>query len=153
MLNPLDPVSEDSFYVASGAPPPPARSASDPVQIERGEQREARERRERLADLREALASPHCRRFLTAILAQCGIYHATESSSPAEMARLEGKRMIGLWIIDRLNLADPTAYLQIQKDLLERKRAGLLAEIQARQQQAAVPRGTVIRRLRSAIGI
>jgi hypothetical protein len=58
------------------------------------------------------LESPEARSFLWWVLAQCGVYNAS-SAVNGETGIREGRRLIGLTIINQINTHDPTAYAQM----------------------------------------
>ncbi|MEG1825111.1 MAG: hypothetical protein RRY12_10795 [Cloacibacillus sp.] len=46
------------------------------------------------------------RAFLCRLLVECGTFEAIHETEPAEAAWLEGRRSIGLWVLNELEAAD-----------------------------------------------
>lgn len=68
-------------------------------------------------DLRALLRSPQGRAVLWRILSYCGVYSDNPFPDlPGAMARHEGKRHIGLWLIREIHDADPHAYARIRDE-------------------------------------
>jgi hypothetical protein len=62
-------------------------------------------------DLRALLERPGNRAVLWRILSRCGVYQDNPfPDSPGSMARHEGKRSIGLWLLQEIENADPRAF-------------------------------------------
>ncbi len=51
------------------------------------------------------------------LLAYCGVYHTTLDDQAAE-----GRRQVGLWLIDAISKADPELYPVLLQEHLERQR-------------------------------
>ena len=146
----LPPQTDGLFVMPEGQPPRP-RSASNPRQIESAEQRSARRQQRNLAALRDLLSRPEGRRVLDLILSECGIYHATSSNEQLALARENGRRQVGLWLLTQLDAADPTAYQQIMRDRLEQKRMEVAQDLKDREEPA--PAASWAERLQRMIGI
>jgi hypothetical protein len=79
------------------------------------EQREAQRLNQAIADTNDfktVASSPAGRRFLRSLLTECGIYHSTFTGDALTSAYAEGKRAIGLSVIDRFNDC-PELYIQL----------------------------------------
>ena len=141
---------EGLFIMPEGRPPKP-RNASNAKQNESAEQRAERRQRRNMAALREVLSKPEGRRVLDLILSECGIYHATSSNEQLALARENGRRQVGLWLLTQLDAADPTAYQQIMRDRLEQKRMEIAQDLKDREEPA--PPSSWTERLRGLVGI
>lgn len=75
-------------------------------------------------DVAFMVASPSCRRFFCNLLEHTGTYRHTFSTDHAIMAETEGRRAVGLWLIDLLERHAPGSY------------PGLLAEVTRKAQEA-----------------
>lgn len=76
---------------------------------------EALDRDGELLQLRELLASPPMRDFLWRILTQCHLYQSTYQRNFGDMALLEGKRQVGLWLLSEICEADPKAEIAMKE--------------------------------------
>lgn len=79
------------------------------------EQRDAQRRNQAIADANDfktVASSPAGRRFLRSLLGECGIYHTTFTGDALTSAFTEGKRAIGLRLIERFNDC-PELYIQL----------------------------------------
>jgi hypothetical protein len=66
-------------------------------------------REKELAELYEVLSSYGGRAFIWRLLGQCGVY-STASGECKDVFRFEGKRDIGLWVLEELFTAKPDTY-------------------------------------------
>jgi hypothetical protein len=65
------------------------------------------------------------RAVLWRILSQCGIYQDNLfPDNHGVMARQEGKRSIGLWLLREIHAADPHAYARMGEEAVERDLRG-----------------------------
>lgn len=67
-------------------------------------------------DMQMILKLPEGRRFLWLLLGECRIYRTSFDHSGSVTAFNEGKRSVGLAILDRITDADPSAYIQMQNE-------------------------------------
>lgn len=56
------------------------------------------------------------RRGLWRVLEECGVFATSFSADPYEMAFREGKRNIGLWLIQELSSINPDLFVQMQTE-------------------------------------
>lgn len=66
-------------------------------------------------DLKEVLKTPQGRRFFWSVLSECGVFHMAPLDERAILF-FEGKRAIGLTLIERLNQIDPELFYTIAKE-------------------------------------
>lgn len=79
------------------------------------EQSEMRRRNQATLDAQdfEAIAGlPEGRRLLRRMIGECGIYHDSFTGDALNSAYREGKRAVGLWLIDQFNACQPL-YIQL----------------------------------------
>lgn len=84
-----------------------------------------------LAQLRELLARESVRDLLWRILGRCGVYSTVYQRNFGDMALLEGKRQIGLWLLSEICEADSEA------EMLMRKKANAVAHAAAEKERAS----------------
>lgn len=94
---------------------------SDSVDLEDAQQQvqerrllEKLDRDGELAQLRELLSQEPLRDFLWRALGKCHIYESTYQRNFGDMALLEGKRQVGLWLLSEICEADPQAEIQMK---------------------------------------
>lgn len=68
--------------------------------------------------VREVMKTPSGKAIVWSILTECGVY-ASMCTGDNQTFFLEGKREIGLQLIDMLNTADPTIYPRLMLDQLK----------------------------------
>lgn len=79
-------------------------------------QREIKNKLEtRKNDLKKVLETPEGRRFFWSVLCECKIYELPPMNTEA-VFYFEGKRSIGVSLINRLNQVDPELYFKIAKE-------------------------------------
>ena len=79
------------------------------------QKREAERRNQAILDAQdfEAIAGlPEGRRLLKRLIGECGIYQTSFTGDPLTSAHQEGKRAIGLWLIEQFNHC-PDLYIQL----------------------------------------
>lgn len=81
-----------------------------------------------LGQLRELLTHESLRDFLWRVLGKCHIYESTYQRNFGDMALLEGKRQVGLWLLSEICEADPQAEIQMKQ------KANLLAHAATQKQ-------------------
>jgi len=92
------------------------RDQDDHEDQKRIQQLQKQERDRELNDLRYVVKNPGGRRFLWRLLSACGVYRSSIAGTPEATYTNEGKRLIGLAILNDLNAALPTALLQMQQE-------------------------------------
>jgi hypothetical protein len=105
--------SEDRIYADIGAPDyttVPNRKELSKQAVQRQIDRERNE-------LLLTLAKPEAQALLMRVLAFCGIYHTTDGDKTAE-----GRRQVGLFILEMIQKADPELYPELLLNHLERQR-------------------------------
>ena len=88
-------------------------NAADPRQVSRAAKAERRAALERRVDLRGIIRTRSGRRYLWALLCECGLFESSFSPDLALMAHKEGERNVGLRIFADLNSVDETIYHQM----------------------------------------
>lgn len=84
-----------------------------------------------LGQLRELLTHESLRDFLWRVLGKCHIYESTYQRNFGDMALMEGKRQVGLWLLSEICEADP------QAEILMKQKANLLAHAATQKQATA----------------
>lgn len=82
-----------------------------------------------LAQLNELLQTESLRDFLWRVLSKCHLYESTYQRNFGDMALLEGKRQVGLWLLSEICAADPHAEIRMKQ------KANLLAHAAAAKQK------------------
>lgn len=103
-------------------------NAQDVRQVKEARKRVSHRERTAALDWQTLLAQPAFRRRVWWLLEQLGVYEANEEQTEHARGRKEGKRQVGLMLIDKLQSADPLAYVNL-----------ILEQAQAKQKQAALP--------------
>lgn len=94
--------------------------AGDPDQVATRKRGAKLDRETELVELKAALAVPGVSKFLWRALVQAKPYETSFSSDALVMARNEGRRELGLWLIAEIAEADPDAYWKMQRDAAAR---------------------------------
>ena len=109
----------------------------DPVDLEEAQQQvqekrllEELDRNGELEQLKELLSVEPMRDFMWRILGKCHIYESTYQRNFGDMALLEGKRQVGLWLLSEICEADP------QAEIAMKQKANQLAHAAAQKQAA-----------------
>lgn len=93
----------------------------NPFKVERAVKKRAKEEQKeeqtRVLQYQKTFTTPHGKEVLWDILTKCGIFHACYSQELGPMSFSEGRRAIGLELLDDVLRADPKLFAQI---LLER---------------------------------
>lgn len=84
------------------------------------------QREREVEDFRALLAKPGNRAVIWRILSQCGIYHDNlHASDLGQMARQEGKRSIGLWLLTQIFESDPSAFERMRTEATSQELSNL----------------------------
>lgn len=86
-----------------------SRSPEDPDDQEELREAERRRVRQQIADTKAVLASPEGRRFVWDLLSSAGILQRSYTGNSATFYN-EGRRAMGLDILERVQAADATAF-------------------------------------------
>lgn len=92
----------------------------DPKQVKAKKSKHQLAREQEIADLHAILQTYGGRAFIWRVLEQCELYRAAPGGSEA-MARQAGKRDLGLWTIEELDVADGTAYSKMRDEAVTRQ--------------------------------
>ena len=68
-----------------------------------------------VAAFRDLLQDERVRDLMWRILGQCNIYQSTYQRNFGDMALLEGKRQVGLWLLNEICVSDPNAEMLMRK--------------------------------------
>lgn len=85
---------------------------------------QARRRNERMqSDIRHVVKTPEGRRFYWLVLERCLIFHTTFVDGDAHgTSKNEGRRQIGLGLLEDLMQAKPDAFTQMQRESASEKK-------------------------------
>lgn len=87
----------------------------DPKEVKRNKTKRQLRRDREIIDLKTILDLAGGRDFVWRLLEQCGIYHTSFAGENTNLTNFnEGKRQIGLLILDEIHEANPNAYAQMQ---------------------------------------
>lgn len=110
----------------------------DPLEPDAREARQAEKRLldsmaedQQVAHFRDLLQDERVRDLMWKVLGQCNIYLSTYQRNFGDMALLEGKRQVGLWLLNEICAADPNA------EMLMRKKAIAVAYAEAEAKRIA----------------
>lgn len=81
-----------------------------------------REREKELNDIKKVLSFVEGRRLIWRILSKTGIYRLSFAESERLTDFNEGKRSLGLFLLDEVMEAKPTAFSQMQKEYYSQKK-------------------------------
>lgn len=81
-----------------------------------------------LKQLHALLSQEPLRDFLWRVLAKCHIYESTYQRNFGDMAMLEGKRQVGLWLLSEICEADPNAEILMKQKANQLAHAGSRAK-------------------------
>lgn len=100
---------------------PLVQNVSDEVQIKNAKYKEKILADNELNDLKFILATEQGRRFIWAVLSDCGIYTESADNSGSWTYYKEGKRSIGLKLLSKIMATDPDSYLRMIKESKKEK--------------------------------
>ena len=92
------------------------------IQRRKDDIKKRREERDR-KDLKKILAMPEGRRFIWKVLSECGIYRGTFRSDSNLSAHLEGKRDIGLFILNEILKRNLDSFYTMQNEAASLKQS------------------------------
>lgn len=94
---------------------PLVRSASDPAQVQRAKDTETFRKEQQAADLNALLATDFGRRYLWRILDRTQVFASIFVTS-SEIYYKAGQQDIGHWLMKEIGLANPEAFLLMQRE-------------------------------------
>ena len=76
--------------------------------------------------LQAAMSTQEGRLVLWRIICKCKVHQSCMTNDPIQMARFEGNRDIGTWLIDQIFTADPKSYILMRDEAVsyDTKREG-----------------------------
>lgn len=75
-----------------------------------------------LEDMRQLLAASGNRAFLWRLLTECGVYRTNSEPDQGPMAFREGRRSIGLWILNEMLAARSESYTLMRDEASDREK-------------------------------
>jgi len=93
---------------------------SAPKLVKKRRKKEETARFQELEDMRALLKTYGGRAFCWRVLSRCGIYEENLCADVLPMAKREGKRAIGIWLLTELLTAEPSIYTQMQVEAVSR---------------------------------
>ena len=97
----------------------PPLNVGDEGHVKRLTQAEKLKRLREVEELRVLLDTYGGRAFVWRLLEYCGVYHAAPGSS-SDMARFEGRRDVGLWVVKECFTSDPGSYTLMRREAEDR---------------------------------
>lgn len=92
------------------------KNAGDSRQVKDGKIKEEIRRDDELNDLRSILSNKEGRRFVWGLLTQCGVFKVSYVGNANDTIFNEGKRNIGLKLLQDVTTANPDLYLKMAKE-------------------------------------
>ena len=80
------------------------------------------ERQTEIDDLAWLMSDARGRRVMRRLLARSGIYRTSFNADPATMAFMEGRRDMGLWLVDEISQHAPKRFIEMQKEQLNERK-------------------------------
>jgi len=90
-------------------------NAADKQQVSDAKSKEKRTHDRDIEDIKNVLSSRSGRRFYWRLLSFCGVFESSFTGN-SQTFFLEGKRTVGLKMLDDLNRAQPDAYVTMMKE-------------------------------------
>jgi hypothetical protein len=118
-LDPINrpvPPTEDSVYADAGPVQSGAERKADQVKSYLSQKEQERN------DLATVLQSDSGRSFILRLIAHCAPYQPIPMSEHGQAGIFEGKRRVGLWVIDQLGYVDGEMYPTLLLEHLKRQR-------------------------------
>jgi len=106
----------------NGLPEEHVYDAGDEWQIKKKKTKAHIHKEQNKEDLKEILSSAGGRRFLWKLLEECGVYKISFTGDNYTIFN-EGKRQIGLRLIEDIFDASPNAYTEMRSEAIQRKEA------------------------------
>lgn len=100
--------------------PKQRQNAADPEQLALARKEQERRREQERADLRAILDTPGGRRFIARCLQKCGVFASTFTGNSETFFR-EGRRSVGLELLDEVMAADEAAFITMVKESRQEK--------------------------------
>jgi hypothetical protein len=100
---------------------PLVSNAMNEVEIKQAEDKIGSVRQEELNDLRFILQSPQGRRFLWRVMGKCNFANDTFDTNALTQSRENGKRMIGLFLMAEITMADEESLFKMMRESKENK--------------------------------
>lgn len=94
-------------------------NAADPKQVKAADKKEKEQDRQEGEDIKSVLSTPAGRRFIWRYLGICGIFQSSYTGESAETFFNEGKRNVGLALLNDVTGVSPEAYLQMMQEAQE----------------------------------
>jgi hypothetical protein len=95
----------------------------DPKEVRKRRKKAKLEQERDIEELRQLLAVPGNRAFLWRLLDYCKVYHSNPfPENPGSMAMFEGRRMVGIWLLQEMHAADPLAYPRMRDEATEKQK-------------------------------
>jgi len=90
-------------------------NAADAKQVKEAGKSVKDQRKREIDDIRNVLSGFSGRRFFWRVLSECGLFRISHEigGKPEDTIFREGKRNIGLFLLNDMNEADPDAYLKM----------------------------------------
>lgn len=95
--------------------------SGDPRQIKKDLKWAKAKKKHEDLDFSDVLKTNAGRMVMWRVLTQCGVYSACATDKPMEMARSEGKRDIGLWLLEEISYIPGDLYPIMVKEATERE--------------------------------
>lgn len=89
------------------------------VQVEVKKTKSKRKREHELNEFRSLLSTYGGRAYIWRLLSQCGVYKISFTGNSTTFFN-EGKRQIGLWVLEEVFEADPASFSLMQNEAVER---------------------------------
>ncbi len=86
----------------------------NPRDVKRRKTKAQLQRERETEELRKLLEYPIMRAFVWRLLEQCGVYHTSFTGEGATTFFNEGKRQVGLWMLEEIFASDKNAYSVMQ---------------------------------------
>lgn len=100
-------------------------------------EKERRRRERELTDVREVIDSPQGRRFVWRLLSDARVFASCfVAGDPHSTSANEGKRDMGLLILNDLMVARPEAFAQMQREFISEQKQQLEEEKKLKEKEA-----------------
>ena len=102
----------------------PREKAYDPgdeAQVKVRKRKAQTQREGEINDWKSLMDTQFGRRAMTLLLTQCGVYRSSFATNALEMAKSEGQRNMGLWLMSELEGASPSDFLLMLNEASKQK--------------------------------